>query len=490
MKLHNKIFTLTIVQLVAIFIFGIYQIQSLYATQKKAFEQKTSIQTEIVQKRFEDTLSQLQKSAQILINSQEVITGVLTNDTDMLYNWSKLFLSPLIDKIHFMDLDGTIISRGESEFRFSDDVSSAFYFQQARHNNTFLGIDVIDGQECLVYAKRIDQYGEKPIGVISVALIIDQEFLHSLIEGTTMNVTYQSTRQNLSTTGEKTLMNASSLHVMLQSGSIKEATFQIGLTSEGELNTLQQIRQNFFVGITFAFIVLLIVLHLTLLKHLKEYDSLTRLLIDFNEDRLSIKNFIKTARMAIQRYTTPEVQKIAEALFKMGQKVADTQNSLKLLSTIDQLTTLYNRRKLEEVMEQKIKEASRDQPFAAIMLDIDHFKKINDTYGHEIGDTVLIQVAEVMKNTIRASDIIGRWGGEEFLLVLPATSLEGAVTLAEELRCHIETHPFSHYDTLVTVSLGVTVYREGDTQNTLLKRADTALYKAKNAGRNGVHYAA
>ena len=243
MKLYNKILFLTILQLVAIFIFGIYQIQSLYLTQKTAFDQKNLIQSEMIQKRFEEKLDVLQKTAQILINSQEVITGIISNDTDMLYNWSKLFLSPSTDKIHFIDLDGTVISRGELEFRFADDVSKRFYVQQALHNDTFLGIDMVDGEECLVYAKRVKQYGQKTIGIISVALIIDDAFLASLVEGTTMGIAYHSQNQTLSTTKEK-LTNAASLHVMLQAGSIKEAGFNIGFTSEEELNALKKARTN------------------------------------------------------------------------------------------------------------------------------------------------------------------------------------------------------------------------------------------------------
>lgn len=488
MKLYNKILFLTIIQLFAIFIFGIYQIQSLYLTQKTAFDQKNLIQSEMIQKRFEEKLDLLQKTAQILINSQEVITGIISNDTDMLYNWSKLFLSPSTDKIHFTDLDGTIISRGELEFRFADDVSKRFYIQQALQNDTFLGIDLVDGEECLVYAKRVKQYGQKPIGVISVALIIDDAFLASLVEGTTMSIAYHSEHQTLSTTKEPKLTNASSLHVMLQAGSIKEASFNIGLTSETELTALKEARTNLFVGISFALIALVLALHFTLLKHLKEYKALAQVLIDFYEDRLDIKDVMSTIKHATTQRTTPEVKKIAEALFNMSQKVADTQNVLEHLSSTDQLTTLSNRRRLEECLEQKLKESERGSLFSVIMIDIDRFKTINDTYGHEIGDHVLIHTAHLMRESIRESDILGRWGGEEFLLILPQTSLEGALVIAEQIRTKIYECTFEHYPQRVTMSLGVSTYHRGDTPNSILRRADNALYRAKNSGRNRVHY--
>ncbi|WP_052433557.1 sensor domain-containing diguanylate cyclase [Sulfurospirillum arsenophilum] len=488
MKLYDKILLLTTLQIVAIFIFGIYQIQSLYLTQKKAFDQKNLIQIEMIQKRFEEKLIELQKTAHILINSQEVITGILSNDTDMLYNWSKLFLSSSIDKIHFIDLDGTVISRGEAEFRFADDISKQFYTQQALLNNTFLGIDRVDGEECLVYTERVKQYGEKPIGIISVALVIDHEFLSSLVEGTTMSLAYQSEHQSISTAKERTLINASSLSLMLQSGSINDATFSIGLTSEKELLALKEARTNFFLGIALALIVLVIALHFTLLKYLKEYETLAQVLIDFYEDRLDIKDVIGKIKLSIHKQPTTEIKKIAEALFNMSQKVSDTQNALELLSSTDQLTALANRRKLEEYLEQKLKESNRGNFFSIVMLDIDRFKVINDTYGHEIGDHVLIHTANLMQSVIRESDMLGRWGGEEFLLILPQTNLEGALVMAEQLRSKIYHYQFEHYPQRVTMCLGVAEYRVNDTPNSILRRADHALYRAKNNGRNKVEY--
>jgi len=488
MKLYTKILALTIIQLMTIFIFAIYQIQSLYSVQRKTLDHKTLIQTEMVQTRFEEMIQNLQKSAHILMNSQEVSTGVISNDTDLLFNWGKLFLSSPSNKIHFMDLNGFVISRGEAEYRFGDDVSKAFYFQQALRNDTFLGIDTMDNQECLIYAARIKQYGEKPIGVISVAITINKQLLSKMVEGTNMSITYHSEHQNLATQQSHNLFNASSLQVSLQTINSQEAIFQIGLSSEDEMSALKQARINFLLGLALVFVILSIALHLILHKHLKDYEDLTRLLIDFYEDHISIQDVIQRVQKAIRSHTTPEVKKIAEALFKMSQKVADTQEELEALSTTDQLTSLANRRKLEECLKQKLNEANRGVYFSVIMIDIDWFKTINDTYGHEIGDHVLLHLAQVMHHGMRSCDIVGRWGGEEFLLILPETSLEGAIVLAEELREKIALLAFDNYPHKVTISLGVATYHEEDTSNTLLNRADTALYKAKNSGRNKVNY--
>ncbi|MBE0496608.1 MAG: diguanylate cyclase [Campylobacterales bacterium] len=490
MKLYHKILILTLLQLVAIFAFGIYQIQSLYLAQEKAFEQKIVLQNEIVSQRFGETLKQLQSSADILSNSQEVTTGLISNDTDMLYNWSHLFLTPSVQKIHFIDLTGTVISRGEAEFRFGDNLSTRSYFQQALREGTFLGIDTVDGEECLVYAKKIRQYGERPIGIISVALAIDEGVLASLAKGTSLDIAYHSSHQVISTSKKTPFIRTTSSHSIFQGNNTQEAVFSIGLTRYEELAVFQKTRTNLFLSIALIFSVLLVALHFTLHKHIKEHEQLVQLLIDFYENHLDIKTMVSHTRHVLTTCSTPEIKKTARALLNMGEKIANTQEALELLSTTDALTGLFNRRKVEACLDQKLKEGARETPFALIMIDIDHFKMINDTYGHEVGDYVLVDVAKLLQASVRQSDILGRWGGEEFLLILPKTSPEGALRLAEELRFALEQHVSSAYPNRISASFGVAHYRPKDTANLLIRRADIALYRAKHNGRNGVEYEA
>jgi diguanylate cyclase (GGDEF)-like protein len=490
MKLYHKILALTLLQLVAIFAFGIYQIQSLYLAQEKAFEQKIVLQSKMISGRLDEVLEHLKASATILASSQEVVTGLISNDTDMLYNWSKLFITPPVQKIHFMDLEGIVISRGEAEFRFGDAIKGRSYFHHAMKDDSFLGIDTIDEKECLVYAKQIRQYGERPIGVIAVALVINEPFLASLSKGTTLDIAYDSLRQSIATSGETPLVHTISFETIPQASNSQEAKFSIGLTRHDELAVFQKTRTNLFISIALVFLILLIALHFTLHKHIKEHEQLSQLLIDFYENHLDIKTMMTNIQRALYTYTTPEIKKIAMALLNMGQKVSDTQDALELLSATDVLTGLSNRRKIETCLNQKLKEGARGLPFSLIMIDIDHFKMINDTYGHEVGDYVLTDVAQLLQATIRESDILGRWGGEEFLLILPKTTHEGALRLAEELRARLAEHIFSSYPNPVSASFGVADYRPQDTANELIKRADTALYRAKHNGRNGVEYEA
>lgn len=156
------------------------------------------------------------------------------------------------------------------------------------------------------------------------------------------------------------------------------------------------------------------------------------------------------------------------------------------LSETDKLTQLYNRYKLDDALEREFKRSKRTQsPFAVILLDIDHFKQVNDIFGHQAGDVILKEMADVFKKSIRATDIVGRWGGEEFIFILPDTNEDGAMLLAEKIRMRISTTHFSHPQK-ITGSLGVSVYRGDRAIGTIISRADQALYAAKHNGRNQV----
>jgi diguanylate cyclase (GGDEF)-like protein/PAS domain S-box-containing protein len=161
---------------------------------------------------------------------------------------------------------------------------------------------------------------------------------------------------------------------------------------------------------------------------------------------------------------------------------------LETLATVDSLTGIANRYMTNQALNDEIARAKRyDDSFALLMLDIDYFKEINDTYGHDIGDIVLQELSSVVASSIRESDIFGRWGGEEFLLIAPKITREDAIKLAEKLRHTVDIHNFSDVKN-VTVSIGVTLYSKDYDKEMLLKKVDDALYKSKNSGRNKVSF--
>lgn len=159
-------------------------------------------------------------------------------------------------------------------------------------------------------------------------------------------------------------------------------------------------------------------------------------------------------------------------------------HELSYLATMDWLTNIFNRMKMEEIMTSEITRfQSYGHPLSIILVDVDHFKSVNDTYGHMIGDTVLKSIALLLKNNTREIDFIGRWGGEEFLIITPETTLENSYSIADKLVKTISDHHFMNVGK-VTVSIGVASLNAGESINDILKNADTALYKAKANGRN------
>jgi diguanylate cyclase (GGDEF)-like protein len=152
----------------------------------------------------------------------------------------------------------------------------------------------------------------------------------------------------------------------------------------------------------------------------------------------------------------------------------------------DSLTGVYNRYSFEQVLENEIQRSTRyDRSFSLMFFDIDHFKNINDSHGHHVGDTVLVELSELVRSLVRKIDTVSRIGGEEFSIIVPEISKYDALKMAEKIRSNIENHNFSVGEK-VTVSFGVTEYDKNARKEDLLKQADQAMYKAKQAGRNRV----
>jgi diguanylate cyclase (GGDEF)-like protein/PAS domain S-box-containing protein len=164
------------------------------------------------------------------------------------------------------------------------------------------------------------------------------------------------------------------------------------------------------------------------------------------------------------------------------RKVAEEE--LKRLATTDKLTGAYNRTKFQEIIDREMERVKRhNQALSMIIFDIDHFKAVNDSYGHSAGDYVLKTIADIVRENIRKIDYFVRWGGEEFMIISSETNLDDAYALAERIREIIENYTFEGVGK-ITVSFGVTEFKENDTENSFVKRADDAMYSAKRKGRN------
>ncbi len=203
--------------------------------------------------------------------------------------------------------------------------------------------------------------------------------------------------------------------------------------------------------------------------------------------------FVNDRRIAEHRLRDGDQVRIGRATLKFltsGNVEAQYHEEIYRLMTIDGLTQVHNKRFFGEALEKEFARSVRyKHPFALVMFDIDHFKKVNDTYGHLAGDEVLRGVAQLVQGKVRRNDTTARVGGEEFAVLVPEVLCEGGVTLAEKLRKLIEDEPFMHEGVRipVTVSLGVAAWHAGvPDAETLLKAADAKLYEAKRSGRNRV----
>jgi len=209
---------------------------------------------------------------------------------------------------------------------------------------------------------------------------------------------------------------------------------------------------------------------------------------DINEAKIANEKLHKQnasllkTNISLENLVKERTQELENINIKLEKKLSKVEHN----ASHDVLTKLYNRRMFEEMLSKEINRAHRySHPLSIILLDIDDFKLFNDTYGHKVGDEILYNIANILKINIRKSDIISRWGGEEFVIILPNLAIDEAKQKAELMRETIENYVF--YNSMdITCSFGVTSYVDNDTSDSIFVRVDKALYNAKGLDKNNV----
>ncbi len=214
---------------------------------------------------------------------------------------------------------------------------------------------------------------------------------------------------------------------------------------------------------------------------IKELNQLLVLIMEetkqMQRSTLSYRNDFLAARAEVS-LAQSKINQLESELLEMGEKVHE-----------DHLTGILNRRGLDNAFERETSRATRHQaPFCYALLDIDNFKQLNDTHGHKVGDDALVYLVEAVKDTTRPEDIVSRYGGEEFVILLPNTELEEAVHVLSRIRRNLTKKFFLHENKrlLITFSAGVAQHQPGEPQESIFKRADEALYRAKKGGKNQI----
>ncbi len=235
------------------------------------------------------------------------------------------------------------------------------------------------------------------------------------------------------------------------------------------------------------------------LRTLEQGKNVPIVLIANEEDRPKI---IRALELGVNDYILRPVEQnelIARVRtqlrrFRYAKELRDSVSNTMQLAIIDELTGLYNRRYFDRHLELLLKKASQQQrKMAVMMLDIDYFKNVNDKYGHDVGDKILVEFANRIQRNIRGADLPCRYGGEEFVVLMPDIDKTNAQIVGERVRFAVEKSLFDAGNGLkipITVSIGISLNQIEDNPHSLLKRADMALYRAKNEGRNRVHFAA
>ncbi len=222
------------------------------------------------------------------------------------------------------------------------------------------------------------------------------------------------------------------------------------------------------------------------LNEMEEYTDIPVIFVTAaHKDEESIAKGFRAG--AVDYITKPFFKDELVARIRTHLRLKKYQEYLRDLSRIDPLTRLFNRRAMIERIESEQRRSARNRsPYALVLADIDRFKSINDQYGHNCGDAVLTGAAAILKERVRKSDSICRWGGEEFLLLLPDTAADGAAVLAEDLRTAVESTPFSCEDQTLgaTMTFGVATCQWDAPIDDCIRRADAALYFGKTSGRN------
>ena len=245
-------------------------------------------------------------------------------------------------------------------------------------------------------------------------------------------------------------------------------------------NNVDSLYKKLYFLIFLGLIIFILTFWLIYKKILNPIDGLTKNIILFKENKKDSFDF---------KYYNDEIGFLINNFFEMKQTIDKNIEKLQYNASYDFLTKIFNRKTYFEISEEIFELSKRQkEPFSILLIEIDHLKRINDTYGHLIGDEVLKFVSSNISKLLRKSDILGRYGGEEFIVTLPNTKLDNAKTIAEKINKYIYDNHYVNetYNLQLSVSVGIAQIKKETNLTDLIHKADEALYKAKNYGRNRV----
>lgn len=263
-------------------------------------------------------------------------------------------------------------------------------------------------------------------------------------------------------------------------GKLDEFFKALQLRTENEVTTMEAKQNN-------AYLVGIFLMMLILIFSISGYFYFVRdIVFPLRDIRAKIKQMQNGKYKFRDTLRSDEIGLLLNDFVQMGNTISSMVDNLKYIARTDQLTKINNRVAIDEMLEkEKYKFDRYHTDCSLMMIDIDYFKQVNDRFGHGVGDQVLVAIASIFQKNVRESDVVGRWGGEEFLVIFPSTDIEQAAVIAEKIREAVSLYPFPEVNHL-TASFGVSTFKKTHDLLATIEEADKALYKAKEAGRNTV----
>ena len=463
---------------------NVISLQHLIRQSEEGIEADRQAWVQAASRRIAARMERIDKVAIGLSKPTEIVGAVEATDNDVLFDWGNSFIGE-IDSVFFTDATGLVLARAPDEFRFGDELGEVPFVRQALRDGLYQGISTVDGFDSLVSCRAIRKYDDALVGSVCAATFLTARMLAAVVPSETMRLTLVRPAER---PAEETVTPQRRPLGMTIDG----FDFALAFSDGHHHADLLSLKRSLLINGALAVVVTLAVLLFFVRRHFTPYATLVRAIVDYAGNRLDI-GALRRRLTALRRGPTQEITQISEALTDMidvhvrNLRRAEEFNSyLRDLANKDPLTGLRNRRALDEALAIESQRSRRyGTPLCALIVDIDHFKPINDTHGHPAGDEVLRHLSTIFRENSRSTDIVGRWGGEEFLILCPGISLSEGRTFAEKLRQTVERASFAN-DLSLTVSIGLAEFAANEPARTMIERADRALYRAKASGRNRV----
>ncbi|TVR03693.1 MAG: diguanylate cyclase [Spirochaetaceae bacterium] len=493
MRLTARITITAVIPLVLILTLVVVQLNRSISYEREAAAREDQLKLALVRNNVTTLLNQLQSTAAILAGSAETARAVLASDVNFLQQWSELFHTPFVSRVLFTDSRGIVLARSDDQFRFSDNLSRQEPVSLALEGKQIRGFFVLDNTISLSVAQPILLYDELLIGTIVVEVRLSDDLMYRLARGTGAGVLIEFSDALFSSHAETNRVRGhSDIAFRYDPESLIPLRASVLFFEDEYVQRLRDLQFRFISFIVLLALGLPAVLVFILRAYLRPYARLIEGLVKLSGGRETFAE-VRASFEPLLAQPGHQAALIADAVSRFTRSMEESIDMLEKLSTTDQLTGLRNRRSIETTLRDEIDRVTRyGGTFSLLLADIDNFKLVNDALGHPEGDRILQTVADIMTTNSRATDVVARWGGEEFIIHCSGTILEGAVELSDKLRRAVGDATYSDQwrgAPVGTLSIGVAEYEPGETAEALLSRVDTALYRAKQSGRDRVEIA-